>query len=182
MNWAQLEHVIRAAGTIADVDELVVIGSAALLGTLPDPPAALVVRSMEADLYPPAAPHLADLIDGSIGEGSPFHETFGYHAHGVAEETAVLPSGWRARALVRTTPGMQGRRAVFPDIHDLALSKLVAGRAKDRDFVLGLLQAGQVQPATLQQRLLELPVDESRRQSLHEAIEGLTRRAGADAR
>jgi hypothetical protein len=32
-----------------------------------------------------------------IGELSPFHETFGYYAHGVAEETALLPQGWKDR-------------------------------------------------------------------------------------
>ena len=37
----------------------------------------------------------ADLIDGSIGEGSPFHELYGYYAQGVGEETATLPAGWR---------------------------------------------------------------------------------------
>ncbi len=35
----------------------------------------------------------ADLIDGSIGELSPFHETFGYYAHGLGPETAALPAG-----------------------------------------------------------------------------------------
>lgn len=33
------------------------------------------------------------MIDGSIGELSPFHETFGYYAQGVDETTAVLPEG-----------------------------------------------------------------------------------------
>ena len=40
----------------------------------------------------------ADLIDGSIGEASMFHETFGYYAQGVVERTAVLPDGWRELA------------------------------------------------------------------------------------
>jgi hypothetical protein len=26
-----------------------------------------------------------------------FHETFGYYAHGVGEETAILPASWRER-------------------------------------------------------------------------------------
>lgn len=38
-----------------------------------------------------------DLIDGSIGELSPFHATFGYYAQAVAPETAVLPKGWDRR-------------------------------------------------------------------------------------
>jgi hypothetical protein len=33
----------------------------------------------------------------SIGEGSAFHETFGYYATGAGEETAILPEDWRSR-------------------------------------------------------------------------------------
>ena len=42
------------------------------------------------------------MIDGCIGELSPFHETFGYYAHGIGPETAVLPAKWKTR-LVRVT-------------------------------------------------------------------------------
>ncbi len=38
-------------------------------------------------------PELAEKIEGALGEGSQFHETFGYYAQGVGPETAVLPSG-----------------------------------------------------------------------------------------
>ena len=39
MTRAQLEHIIRAAGMIADVEDVVVIGSQAILGEFPDAPA-----------------------------------------------------------------------------------------------------------------------------------------------
>jgi len=35
MTRAQLEHIIRAAGTIADVDDVVIMGSQAVLGEFP---------------------------------------------------------------------------------------------------------------------------------------------------
>ena len=35
-----------------------------------------------------ARDHLADKIDGAIGEGSQFHQTYGYYAQGVGPETA----------------------------------------------------------------------------------------------
>lgn len=76
MNRKQLEHVLRACGSIAGCREIVVIGSQALLASCPDAPDALL-RSMEVDCYPLDDPAKADLIDGSIGELSPFHETFG---------------------------------------------------------------------------------------------------------
>ena len=53
--------------------------------------------SMEADIYPLLTPELADKIDGAIGEGSQFHETYGYYAQGVGPETACLPADWMKR-------------------------------------------------------------------------------------
>jgi hypothetical protein len=96
MNRKQLEHIIRAGGSVAAVPDLIVVGSQAILGAFPDAPPELLV-SMEADVYPLHGPEKADLIDGSIGELSPFHEAFGYYAHGVGPDTAVLPSAWKAR-------------------------------------------------------------------------------------
>ena len=93
MNRAALEHILRAAGAIADEREFVVIGSQAILGQFPDAPEALLA-SIEADIYPRQAPAKSDLIDGAIGELSAFHQTFGYDAHGVDETTATLPAGW----------------------------------------------------------------------------------------
>ncbi len=51
MTRAQLEHLLRAAAVIADDDEIVVIGSQAILGQFPDAPASMRV-SNEADLFP----------------------------------------------------------------------------------------------------------------------------------
>jgi hypothetical protein len=39
MRRPDLEHIIRAAGTIANDDDLIVIGSQAILGQFPDAPA-----------------------------------------------------------------------------------------------------------------------------------------------
>ncbi|MBK6998686.1 MAG: hypothetical protein IPH35_01465 [Rhodoferax sp.] len=71
MHRADLEHIIRAAAAITNEYELVVIGSQSILGTQTDLPEVLV-QSMEADIYPLQHPELADLIDGAIGEASPF--------------------------------------------------------------------------------------------------------------
>jgi hypothetical protein len=152
---AQLEHVIRAAATIADDPEIVVIGSQAVLGQFPDAPAALLV-SVEADVYPRHHPERADLIDGSIGELSPFHTTFGYYAHGVGEKTATLPSGWQAR-LVNVPAGQA--RGLCLEVHDLVLSKWAAGREKDLAFVRECVRAELVERSTLLERLETMPLD-----------------------
>ncbi len=69
MQRPQLEHIIRAAVGITGATEIVVIGSQAVLGQFPTAPANLLV-SIEADVFTFRDPAAADLIDGSIGEGT----------------------------------------------------------------------------------------------------------------
>lgn len=151
MKRSELEHLIRAAGSIANDAEIVVIGSQSILGQFPNAPAALLV-SAAADLFPKNHPQLSDLIDGSIGEGSPFHELYGYYAQGVDESTATLPSGWRKRLVKISNPNTVGVTGLCLEVHDLAISKYVAGRDKDREFTRALVKHGMVQRDTLMSR------------------------------
>jgi hypothetical protein len=134
MTRAQLEHVIRAAADIADAEDIVVIGSQAILGQFPNAPASMRV-SAEADVYPLHHPERADLIDGSIGELSPFHNTYGYYAQGVSETTADLPRGWKERLIVVQNENTRGARGLCLEVHDLLAAKSLAGREKDIDFL-----------------------------------------------
>jgi hypothetical protein len=134
---SELEHVIRAAGRIARDREIVVIGSQAVLGQFPDAPASLRA-SMEADVYPRNHPERADLIDGAIGEGSSFHEAFGYYAQGVGATTATLPKGWRKRLVSVKNANTEDVEGLCLEVHDLAISKYVAGRPKDLAFTQAL--------------------------------------------
>lgn len=156
MNRYQLEHVIRAAAGNANVRDIVVIGSQAVLGTHPDAPAQLR-QSMEADVFPLDSPELSIVIDGAMGELSLFHETFGYYAHGVDESTAALPSGWKNRLVKIENENTMGARGWCLEVHDLAVSKLVAGREKDLDYVRALIGLGLAKLAILHQRLAETP-------------------------
>ena len=79
MTREQLEHAIRAAGAISGDRELYVVGSQAILGASPNAHGDLR-RSMEVDIAPKNHPELESLIEGSIGELSPFHKTFGFVA------------------------------------------------------------------------------------------------------
>ena len=162
MERPQLEHIIRAAAAITGADRFVVIGSQAVLGQFPNAPAELLI-SMEADLFTFRSHEDADLIDGSIGEASPFHKSFGYYAHGVGEETAVLPSGWRERLVPIQNQNTGGGTGLCLEVHDLAVSKLVAGREKDLDFIRALLRHALVEPETLTTRLEATPTSEDRR-------------------
>ncbi len=146
MTREQLEHLIRAAAVIVADDEIVVIGSQAILGQFPDAPAPMRV-SVEADLFPLNHPERADLIEGSIGELSPFHETFGYYAQGVGEETAILPPGWKQRLVIVQNQNTRGSKGLCLEVHDLLIAKAIAGRDKDFAF---LDQAAKHQMADLE--------------------------------
>ena len=135
-----------------DVDDVTVVGSQAVLGEFPDAPAELLV-SNEADVFPSHHPERGDLIDATIGEGSPFQRLFGYFAHGVDETTATLPAGWRERLILVTGENTRFVRGWCLEIHDLAIAKYVAGREKDRDFTKALARHAMVRRELLEQRL-----------------------------
>jgi len=64
----QLEHIIRAAGVIAETQELIILGSQAILGSHPDAPEDLLV-SQEVDTYPledPGPDHCLGRAPGRI--------------------------------------------------------------------------------------------------------------------
>lgn len=156
MKRHELEHVIRAAGAITQTDRIVVLGSQAILATQPSAPQELLV-SAEVDLYPENVSSRSDLIDGSIGEMSPFHQEFGYYAHGVGPETAVLARGWRERLVPLANENTAGVTALCLHPLDIAVSKLAAGRDKDIAYVRVCLEHGIVDRQSLLDTLNELP-------------------------
>jgi hypothetical protein len=165
VNRQQFEHVIAAAANVVNLDEFVVIGSQAVLGTVAAIPDSMLV-SMEADLYPLQEPERANEVDGAVGDGSQFQRTFGYYAHGVGPETAKLPQGWegrRVRVDVPPRPGSKRKPVAYcPEIHDLVLSKLAAGRERDIDYARQAKAHRLVDPAVLSERVGDLPISEDR--------------------
>ena len=157
MTRSQLEHVIRAAAGIVNEAELIIVGSQAVLGQFPDAPAELV-RSLEADIYPRRHPEKAIEIDGAIGELSMFHQTHGYYAHGVGPETAVLPNGWEERTVSIKNENTGGAEGKCLEVHDLAVSKLVAGRETDLEFVRNLVRHRLADLTVIKNRLRITPI------------------------
>ena len=162
MKRHELEHILRAASAIVDHPDIVVIGSQSLLAQFPDAPGELLV-SMEADVFPKGRPELSIQIDGAIGERSMFHETFGYYAHGVDETTATLPAGWQERMVPLHNENTGGATGWCLEVHDLAVSKLVAGREKDLAFVHGLLKYGLTDPKRIEGLIQTLATSEDTR-------------------
>jgi hypothetical protein len=168
---AAFEHAIRAAGAVLGVDDVIVIGSQALHGSIEGELPLEAERSVEVDVAVPGDldGHMADLLDGSIGEASMFHETFGYYAQGVVRSTAVLPRGWEDRLVPFETPATNGVVARCLEIHDLWISKAIAGRPKDVEFCRAVLERGWVDRSTLAERLERVPGLDSR---VEEAVRG----------
>ena len=177
MTRTELEHVIRAAGAITNQNDLVVIGSQAILGQYPDAAQALL-GSKEADIYFPGQAHLAELVEGAIGELSQFEETFGYYAGGAADRTATLPSGWEDRLVPVRNTNTHGVTGWCLEVHDIAVSKYAAGREKDLSYIAVLWSLGFITLETIEQRLDATDLDPETRERLrirarsHAALHG----------
>ena len=147
MRRDQLEHIIRAAADLTNETDFIIIGSQAILGRHPNAPAPLLV-SMEADIYARNRPDLSDDIDGNLGRGSRFDQTFGYHADGVSPTTAILiAKGCETRlSPIRNanTRGATDCSIAYP--RDLAIAKYVAGREKDLAYNATLWDKGPAEP------------------------------------
>jgi len=166
-----LEHIIRAAGSIADDKDIIVLGSTSILAQFPSLPENLLF-SVEADVFPKNSPHMSDVIDGSIGELSPFHQAFGYYAHGVSSETANnLPNGWETRLIPLSNPNTEGVTGWCIEVHDLVIGKYVSGREKDLRFITGVIGEGLVDKDVLISRVDALRVDDSRKEQIRVRID-----------
>ena len=172
MKRSELEHIIRASGEIADDDEIVIIGSQAILGQFPNAPVRLLM-SMEADIYPKNDPKKADKVDGAIGEGSSFHELHGYYAQGVGTETAVLPKDWESRLVAVNNENTNGVTGYCLEVHDLAISKIVAMRTKDLVFVRELVRCDMIGKKTMLRRLQQTDLEDQIRSAVRARIKSL---------
>jgi hypothetical protein len=178
MNQEELAHILRSAAQIAGDNDILIIGSQAILGSFSEdelPDEACV--SIEADVafFDDQGEDKSDMVDGAIGEGSMFHTTHGIYGQGVSVETAVLPAGWRTRLVPFVRSDALPSRALCLDPHDLVISKLVAGREKDFIFTRALVGAGLVSPYVLRERAAELDVIGAIRRRIVDSIGRLER-------
>ena len=169
MKKQQVDHVLRAAGEISGEKQFIIIGSQSLHGKYPDLPDEILL-SAEVDLIAKVDPTKTESLN-FIGVYSRFHETFGYYADPVDENTATLPKGWKSR-LVNLPPGdTQGVSGLCLDPHDLAIAKYVARREKDIVFTRALAMRGIVEKQQLLVLLARTPIDVDARGRIREFIE-----------
>lgn len=184
MNLEQFHHGIRAAREVlrhqGASGALVIMGSQSILASY----SAMVLdsalmMSAEVDIMPIAADRneinrLSDHLDGSLGQESHFHESFGFHVDGISIETSVLPEGWVDRLIPEVDPS-SGAIGWCLDPHDLAVAKLIAGRPKDNEFVQILIVQRLIDPAVVRERLL--PLDDARSRRAVERLDAFAVRA-----
>ncbi|TVR30313.1 MAG: hypothetical protein EA388_14550 [Nitriliruptor sp.] len=190
MRVDELRDLARRAANVTGYRQILVLGSQAVHGSLPDADLpAITTMSEEADLavvgdLSGETPHM---IEASFGMGSPYHQSFGVYADGIALSEVALPDGWEGR--VRTQQIDDGADVdnpvtlLFPEIHDLCASKLTVavtggfGRRSDRGFVSALAEAGLVDLEILNDRVGSLPptVAPEVRKAAHAIVHNLSR-------
>jgi hypothetical protein len=78
-------------------------------------------------------------VNETLGILSPFSRENGYFADALGLATVVLPPGWQERLLPLKDEDGQVV-ALCLETHDVAVSKLMAGRDKDFPFIIALLE------------------------------------------
>ena len=141
LRFEQLILALEAAAKATGKLNFVVLGSAALVGSVENPSEKLT-RTVEIDLYPTPDQKGFDLeqADREIGESSPFHQENGFYVERLGDwALSDQPTGWEARA---TEIKIGAITALCLHPLDLAYNKLNVGREKDFIYVTGLLREG----------------------------------------
>ena len=101
MYRSQLQHVILEIGHRFDLSDFHIVGSAAILAALPNPPEGAFTATRDVDVIPPHDDErMADLISFVLGEPSDFDLEHGYYAQGVTSRTPrYAPGDWQTRAV-----------------------------------------------------------------------------------
>ena len=115
----------------------------------------------------------ADILSSSIGELSGFHANHHVYAEGVTFDTPTFaPDAWQERAIKVYYDDIDVT-AHFMELHDLALSKLGAGRPKDMEFCEALAKTGYLIKQLLEERLAIVQCSSSQRALFSERIQQL---------
>jgi hypothetical protein len=168
MNMKKLAHVLRAIGSVTEEKKLVVIGSTSVLLNAKNIPAEMLM-SQEVDAFAPDTKDeemFHDLVDGSLGAGSMFYRTFGYYGDGVSSKTARMPTDWQSRARQVAVAGVEGIQILVPDINDIALSKMIAWREKDQDWLKAGVRSLILKPRAMRERIAMLPPVETQQSEI----------------
>jgi len=173
-----LIHLLESVSAIARPRRIVILGSSSLLPQHPDlgGPGRPVEVSLDADfLLEPVNQAIADVLKEAVGNESAFEQLHGYYADILKPSIAeTLPPGWESR--LTAVPGYGNVFAL--DRYDLALVKLMLGRAKDLDLVRALLRLGILEADALQRHYQATPLGEQEAVKAGRNLTTLLREAG----
>lgn len=117
------------------IDEMPVIAGSQSLHAFTDHLPSIAKRSVECDfLFASGNTEYRDKVNKELGVLTEYQDKQGFYADAVGIATIVLPDGWESR-LKPLEDGSGETVALCIDIHDLAASKLIAGREKDLIFL-----------------------------------------------
>ena len=172
MTKSEFEKLLRLAGGIARDRDFFLIGSQALRGVCPSIPRDFP-QTLEADLYPRHHPQAWTLLRSQLGRSSKFFRHHGYYLDCTDPGLATLPEGWMDRLVPYRTAHTGGITAWCLEPHDLFVSKLVAGREKDRVFLRAMLRHKLARAALTSRRIEHLPVSTDEKQDMIKASKRL---------
>jgi hypothetical protein len=122
----ELAHILRAACAITHDQDVLVLGSQAILGAYDDaelPEVVMLSREADIAFFNDPDRRKADDVEGAIGEMSSFHETNEVYAEGVHIDNAELPDRWRDRLITWNLRSSDPATPRFIEAHDLVVSK-----------------------------------------------------------
>ncbi len=155
----------------------VIVGSQAVFA-LTDFPPEIVRRSVECDfLLLDQSFGFRSEITETLGMFSDYQETTGFYADVLGRATVVLPENWESR-LVELKDEKGSAIALCVEIHDVAVSKLIAGREKDFEFLQTAFQADYLQVEEFLRRvetILKQPAAQVLTPRLEKLIENFSR-------
>ena len=172
MTKSEFETLLRKAGELARDRDFFLIGSQSLRGVCPAIPRGFP-KTIEADLYPRHNPQAWGILREELGRASKFFDRHGYYLDCADPSLATIPDGWLARLISFSTPRTGGVTAWCLEPHDLFVSKLVAWREKDQQFLRAMLKHKLARPSVVLNRIEHLPVSADRREALKQLVEEL---------
>jgi hypothetical protein len=84
-----------------------------------------------------------------------------------------LPKDWETRLIIVNNENTNGVTGYCLEVHDLSISKLVAARPKDLEFVQELVRHKMIQKMTLLHRLGQTDLRKSIRSNIRTQIKSL---------
>lgn len=179
MTKCEFETLLCKAGELARDRDFFLIGSQSLRGVCPAIPRGFP-KTIEADLYPRHHPQAWGILREELGKASKFFDRHGYYLDCADPALATIPDGWLDRLIPFRTPRTGGVTAWCLEPHDLFVSKLVAWREKDQQFLRAMLKHKLAKPLVVLNRIEDLPVPAERRGELKQLVAELVAESRAN--